>query len=85
MDPTTQRPDDELAQRAPLVPDLDRADTRSDGGRTTGTETPTRRATGRPPTTDATPRRAYDDELAQGAPLVPDLGRPTRRPTEEGR
>jgi hypothetical protein len=80
MDPTIQRPDEELAQRAPLVPDIGHADTRTDGGRTADGET-TRRATRQPPRTDATRRRA-DDELAQEAPLVPDLGRPTRRPTE---
>jgi hypothetical protein len=71
MDPTT-RPDDELAQQAPLVPDLSRADDpRTDGGRTTD-ETPALT------TTDI--QRA-DDELAQEAPLVPDLGRQTRATT----
>lgn len=73
MDPTR---DDELAQRAPLVPEVGRAaDTRTDGGRTTDE----RRGRRRPPT-DAATRRAYDDELAQEAPVVPDLG---RRPTAE--
>jgi hypothetical protein len=66
MDPTT-RPDDELAQQAPLVPDLGRTDDpRTDGGRTTG-ETPAR--------TTPDIQRAHDDELAQEAPLVPNLGR----------
>ncbi|GAB6860417.1 hypothetical protein ACFR97_09245 [Haloplanus litoreus] len=71
MDPTTQRTDDELAQQAPLVPDLGRRDgaqSATDGG------TATRRAT----VTDATTQRTYDDEQAQEAPLVPDLGRPER-------
>jgi len=63
---TPQR-DDELAQQAPLVPNIGRADgTRTDGGRTP-----------RAPQADATTQRTYDDELAQEAPLVPDLGRPT--------
>ncbi|WP_251329257.1 hypothetical protein [Haloplanus pelagicus] len=65
MDPTTQRPDDELAQQAPLVPDLSRRD---------GDRPPTRRVS----VTDAATRRTNDDELAQAAPLVPDLGRPER-------
>ena len=67
MQSTTQR-DDELAQQAPLVPDLGRRDgtqPATDGG------TSTRRAV-----TDATVQRTYDDEQAQEAPLVPDLGRP---------
>jgi len=81
MDSTTKRPDEELAQRAPLVPDIGRGDTRTDGGRTADGET-TRRATRPSPTTR---QRPDDDELAQEAPLVPDLGRPTRRPTEDRR
>ncbi|WP_248897922.1 hypothetical protein [Haloplanus halobius] len=65
MDPTTQREyDDELAQQAPLVPDLGRTD-----GRRTMTD-------GSGLRTDLTTQRTYDDELAQEAPLVPDLGRP---------
>jgi len=69
MQPTTRR-DDELAQQAPLVPDIGRADsTRTDGGRRDGQ----RRTT----PTDRPTQRAYDDELTQEAPLVPDLGRPT--------
>jgi len=74
MEPTTRR-DDELAQQAPLVPDIGRADdTRTDGGRTPTDGT---RTTPRAPRGDATTQRTYDDELAQEAPLVPDLGRPT--------
>jgi hypothetical protein len=67
---TTRRPDDdELAQQAPLVPDLGvRTRPATDGG----TRTPARRT----PVTDATTQRTYDDEQAQEAPLVPDLGRP---------
>ncbi|WP_338740289.1 hypothetical protein [Haloplanus salilacus] len=84
MEPTT-RPDDELAQQAPLVPDIGRADdARTDGGRTTtGDRTERRR-----PTTDVSTQREYDDELTQEAPLVPDIGRPETRPiddTEPGR
>jgi hypothetical protein len=74
MEPTTRR-DDELAQQAPLVPDIGRGDTRTDGGRE-GTR-PTRT-----PTTDSPTQRTYDDELAQEAPLVPDLGRPGTRTTD---
>jgi hypothetical protein len=71
----TARRDDELAQQAPLVPDIGRADgTRTDGGRTPTDET---RPTPRVPPSDAATQRTYDDELTQEAPLVPDLGRPT--------
>jgi len=74
MEPTTRR-DDELAQQAPLVPDLGRADEpRMDGGRTDG-ETP---SVTRTLASDAATQRTYDDELAQEAPLVPDLGRAAR-------
>ncbi|WP_435067476.1 hypothetical protein [Haloplanus sp. C73] len=69
MEPT--QPDDELAQQAPLVPDLGRDGTRTDGGRSDE-----RRPTARTPVRDRTVQRAYDDEQAQEAPLVPDLGRP---------
>ncbi len=83
MEPTT-RPDDELAQQAPLVPDIGRADdTRTDGGRITTDDRPAQR-----PSADAAVRRAYDDELAQQAPLVPDVNRPGGQPTggtENGR
>jgi len=78
MTPTTRR-DDELAQQAPLVPDIGRADgPRTDGGRTTG-ETPMPRTT----PTDTATQRTYDAELAQEAPLVPDLGRPNRSRTDD--
>ena len=81
MDPTT-RPDDELAQQAPLVPDLGhRADTRTDGGRATDGERPDP-PTGRTPVIDPAIQRAYDDELAQQAPLVPDLGADRRAATD---
>jgi hypothetical protein len=80
MEPTTRR-DDELAQQAPLVPDIGRGDDpRTDGGR---------ERTGRPrrtpgtATTDAATQSTYDDELAQRAPLVPDLGRRDDRPTTD--
>jgi hypothetical protein len=77
MEPTT-RPDDELAQQAPLVPDIGRADdTRTDGGRIPTGDRPAQR-----PPADAAIRRAYDDELAQQAPLVPKVDRPGRRPTD---
>ena len=69
MEPTTRR-DDELAQQAPLVPDIGRGDTRTDGGRK------------RTSKTDSTTQRVYDDELAQEAPLVPDLCRPGTRTTD---
>jgi hypothetical protein len=71
MQPTTRR-DDELAQQAPLVPDIGRADgPRTDGGRErTDRSDRTTRTPADPPG-----RRAYDDELAQEAPLVPYLGR----------
>jgi len=70
----TPRRDDELAQQAPLVPDIGRADgTRTDGGRTPTDRTRMPRA----PRADTATQRTYDDELAQEAPLVPDLGRPT--------
>jgi len=73
MQSTTQR-DDELAQQAPLVPDIGRADdSRTDGGRTSGETTPTRRTT----PSNAVIRRT-NDEMAQEAPLVPNLGRPAR-------
>ena len=74
MEPTTRR-DDELAQQAPLVPDIGRGDTRADGGRER------RRPTPRTRTTDS-PTQRSDDELAQEAPLVPDLGRPGTRTTD---
>jgi hypothetical protein len=78
MQPTTRR-DDELAQQAPLVPDIGRADgARADGGRGTGRSRPTART----PPTDSTNRHGYD-ELAQGAPLVPDLGRPSGSRTDD--
>jgi hypothetical protein len=78
MEPTTRR-DDELAQQAPLVPDIGRGDTRTDGGqeRTNRTRMP------QTITTDPTAQRTYDDELAQEAPLVPDLGRPDGRTTTD--
>ncbi|MFB6195887.1 MAG: hypothetical protein ABEI80_06925 [Haloplanus sp.] len=80
MDPTTRRDyDDELAQEAPLVPDLGRPDenrrTRADG----------RGAMTARPSDSTPPRHAPDDELAQQAPLVPDLGRrrtPNTDPTD---
>jgi len=76
MQSTTRR-DDELAQQAPLVPDIGRGDdTRTDGGRARTRPTP------RAPTTDSATRRT-DDELAQQAPLVPDLGRPATRTTAD--
>ena len=75
MEPTTRR-DDELAQQAPLVPDIGRGDTRTDGGRKRTRPTP------RTSTTDSTTQRVYDDELAQEAPLVPDLRRPGTRTTD---
>ncbi|AZH24391.1 hypothetical protein [Haloplanus aerogenes] len=79
MQPTTRR-DDELAQQAPLVPDIGRADdTRTDGGQTTRETPPTRRTT----PTDTETQRTYDDEMAQEAPLVPDLGRPNRSRTDD--
>jgi hypothetical protein len=78
MQPTTRR-DDELAQQAPLVPDIGRADTRTDGGRGRTDRTPTPRTT----PTDSATQRTYDDELAQQAPLVPDLGRPDTRTTTD--
>jgi len=72
MESTTRR-DDELAQQAPLVPDIGRADgTRADGGRATAGKTRTMAI-----------QRTYDDELRQEAPLVPDVGRPdSRRPAD---
>ncbi|WP_049934999.1 hypothetical protein [Haloplanus natans] len=80
MEPTARR-DDELAQQAPLVPDIGRADgPRTDGGRErTGRPRPTMRT----PPTDSTDRQAYDDELAQEAPVVPYLGRPDRSRTDD--
>ncbi|MFB6103028.1 MAG: hypothetical protein ABEJ73_10740 [Haloplanus sp.] len=69
--PTQREYDDELAQEAPLVPDIGRPDgtrqTMTDGRGATPLLSP------RDP--DATTRHARDDELAQQAPLVPDLGR----------
>ncbi|WP_251341548.1 hypothetical protein [Haloplanus halophilus] len=77
MEPTTQRPDDdELAQQAPLVPDLGRR-------RRSATDGGSRRPTRRVPVTDPPTQRTYDDEQAQEAPLVPDLGRP--EPAGDGR
>ncbi|SDZ94607.1 hypothetical protein SAMN04488065_1364 [Haloplanus vescus] len=68
MEPTT-RPDDELAQQAPLVPDIGRGDTtRTDGGRRDE-----RRPAARRPPTDRATLRGYDDEQTQEAPLVPDI------------
>jgi hypothetical protein len=75
MDPTT-RPAGELAQQAPLVPDIGRDAARTDGGRATAGEI---RTTSR--TRNLAIQRTYDDELAQEAPLVPDLGRPGARQT----
>jgi hypothetical protein len=75
MEPTTRR-DDELAQQAPLVPDIGRGDTRADGGRER------RRPAPRTRTTDSATQRTDDDELAQEAPLVPDLRRPGTRTTD---
>jgi hypothetical protein len=72
MDSTTTRDyDDELAQEAPLVPDLGR----SGGTTTTADDFRTDLSTPRTPNGGSTTPYTYDDELAQEAPLVPHLGR----------